>query len=56
MVCKSGHLFHIDFAHFLGNIMRFGVYKREKAPFVLTPDFVQVMGGIVTLFAHKREE
>jgi hypothetical protein len=45
MLCKSGHLFHIDFAHFLGNIMRFGAYKRERAPFVLTPDFVQVMGG-----------
>lgn len=45
MVCKSGQLFHIDFAHFLGNIMKFGVYKREKAPFVLTPDFVYVLGG-----------
>ena len=25
--------------------MKFGVYKREKAPFVLTPDFVYVVGG-----------
>ena len=45
MVTRSGHLFHIDFGHFLGNIKRkFGV-KRERAPFVLTPDFVYVMGG-----------
>ncbi|KJE93282.1 phosphoinositide-3-kinase gamma catalytic subunit [Capsaspora owczarzaki ATCC 30864] len=44
MVTKSGHLFHIDFGHFLGNIKRkFGI-KRERAPFVLTPDFVYVMG------------
>lgn len=45
MVTKSGGLFHIDFAHFLGNIMKFGVYKREKAPFVMTPEFAYVMGG-----------
>lgn len=45
MVTKSGRLFHIDFAHFLGNIIKFGVYKRERAPFVLTPEFAYVMGG-----------
>lgn len=45
MVTKSGKLFHIDFAHFLGNIIKFGVYKRERAPFVLTPEFAYVMGG-----------
>jgi hypothetical protein len=33
MVCKSGHLFHIDFARFLGNVQRFGVIKRDRAPF-----------------------
>lgn len=26
----------IDFAHILGDFMKFGVYKREKAPFVFT--------------------
>lgn len=44
MVTKMGNLFHIDFAHILGNIMKFGAYKRERAPFVLTPEFVFVMG------------
>jgi hypothetical protein len=38
-------LFHIDFGHFLGNFKeKFGV-KRERAPFVFTPDFAYVMGG-----------
>jgi hypothetical protein len=44
MVTTMGNLFHIDFAHILGNIMKFGAYKRERAPFVLTPEFVFVMG------------
>eukprot|EP00045_Choanoeca_perplexa_P018222 m.282513 g.282513 ORF g.282513 m.282513 type:complete len:1348 (-) comp17751_c0_seq1:4505-8548(-) len=42
-VTSSGDFFHIDYGHFLGNIKtKFGV-KRERAPFVLTPDFVHVM-------------
>jgi phosphatidylinositol-4,5-bisphosphate 3-kinase catalytic subunit alpha/beta/delta len=45
MVTKTGHLFHIDFAHFLGNVMKFGGIKRDRAPFVLTPEFVHVIGG-----------
>jgi len=45
MVTKDGHLFHIDFAHFLGNVISFHGFKRERAPFVLTPDFVNVIGG-----------
>ncbi|KNE56070.1 hypothetical protein AMAG_01912 [Allomyces macrogynus ATCC 38327] len=43
MCSKQGHLFHIDFGHFLGNIKRkFGI-RRERAPFVLTPDFIYVI-------------
>jgi phosphatidylinositol kinase/protein kinase (PI-3 family) len=45
MIRKSGHLFHIDFAHFLGNMMKWRGIKRETAPFVLTNEFVHVMGG-----------
>ena len=38
-------LFHIDFGHFLGNFKsKFGM-KRERAPFVFTPDFAAVIGG-----------
>merc|ERR1712159_549473 len=44
MLGKSSHLFHIDFGHFLGNYKsKFGI-KRERAPFVFTPDFAYVLG------------
>jgi phosphatidylinositol-4,5-bisphosphate 3-kinase len=44
MVRPSGHVFHIDFGHILGNFKtKFG-FKRETAPFVLTKDFVNVIG------------
>ncbi|XP_062522263.1 phosphatidylinositol 4,5-bisphosphate 3-kinase catalytic subunit gamma isoform-like isoform X2 [Corticium candelabrum] len=50
MLKSDGNLFHIDFGHFLGNKKYFRVagqkiIKRERVPFVLTPDFVHVMGG-----------
>src|SRR5690349_24366108 len=45
MVSKDGHLFHIDFAHFLGNVMKFAGIKRERTAFVLTKEFAHVMGG-----------
>eukprot|EP00743_Colponemidia_sp_Colp-15_P005837 GILK01006272.1.p1 GENE.GILK01006272.1~~GILK01006272.1.p1 ORF type:complete len:1076 (+),score=202.77 GILK01006272.1:69-3230(+) len=45
MLTKTGHVFHIDFGHFLGHFKsKFGI-RRERAPFVFTPDFCYVMGG-----------
>ncbi|KAK5582911.1 hypothetical protein RB653_004500 [Dictyostelium firmibasis] len=45
MCTRSGRLFHIDFGHFLGNYKKkFGI-KRERAPFVFTPDMCYLMGG-----------
>ena len=43
MVTASGHLFHIDFGHFLGNFKsKFGI-NRERSPFVFTPEMAYVM-------------
>lgn len=43
MVAQSGHLFHIDFGHFLGNFKSKYGFKRERAPFVFTPGMAYVM-------------
>eukprot|EP01052_Picozoa_sp_SAG31_P001075 SAG31_NODE_34_length_31842_cov_31.677850_31_plen_327_part_00 len=45
MITKSGEFFHIDFGHFLGNIKKKLMVKRERAPFVFTPQMARVMQG-----------
>lgn len=46
MISLTGNLFHIDFGHILGNRKLFWGMKRERVPFVLTPDFLYVMGRV----------
>lgn len=45
MITKTGHLFHIDFGHFLGNFKsKFGI-QRERSSFVFTLEMAHAMGG-----------
>jgi len=45
MLTKFGNLFHIDFGHFLGNFKQKMGFKRERSPFVFTPEMAYVIGG-----------
>lgn len=45
MVAKDGHMFHIDFGRFLGDVQKFGMIKRDRTPFVLTSDMAFVING-----------
>lgn len=43
MITKRGQVFHIDFGHITNHAKRaFGI-KRERVPFILTEDFIQVI-------------
>eukprot|EP01133_Synstelium_polycarpum_P015439 gene15439-18312_t len=45
MITRAGHLFHIDFGHFLGNYKKKYGFKRERAPFIFTPQYMAIVGG-----------
>ena len=44
MIKRNGELFHIDFGHFLGHFKYKMGIKRERAPFVFTRQFQNVLG------------
>lgn len=45
MMTQSGHFFHIDFGHILGNFKSKMGVQRERAPFVFTHAMRAVMNG-----------
>ncbi|XP_066919468.1 phosphatidylinositol 4-phosphate 3-kinase C2 domain-containing subunit alpha-like [Clytia hemisphaerica] len=48
MLTKNGHLFHIDFSKFMGDVQKFGAISRDRVPFVLTPDMAYVINNGIT--------
>jgi len=53
---EEGHLFHIDFGHFLGHVKtKFGI-KRERDPFVFSADMAYFVNGksIVKQLSSKK--
>eukprot|EP01046_Picozoa_sp_COSAG06_P028844 COSAG06_NODE_2630_length_6548_cov_3.312045_4_plen_153_part_00 len=45
LLAESGLLVHIDFGHFLGHVKTAMGFNRDKSPFILTDDFLVIMGG-----------
>jgi len=56
MLTKSGKLVHIDFGHFLGNFKSKGGIRRERAPFVCTPQYAHILGTVGSLLISFLEE
>ncbi|KRX06528.1 Protein kinase-like domain [Pseudocohnilembus persalinus] len=56
MMTKTGHLFHIDFGHFLGNFKKKFNIKRERSPFVFTVEMAFVLGGTQSKLFKKFEQ
>lgn len=52
MIDNEGHIIHIDFGFMLSNAPGKGI-KFENAPFKLTSDFVDVMGGVNSSYFTK---
>ena len=53
MIKKNGELFHIDFGHFLGHFKYKMGIKRERAPFVFTNQFKNVLDSKYDDFKKK---
>ena len=55
MIDIDGHIIHIDFGFLLSNAPGKGM-KFERAPFMLTSEFVDILGGVHSkTFKNYRE-
>ena len=58
MMQEDGHLFHIDFGHFLGNFKqkKVGIIKidRERSPVVFTPQMLHVLNPKLDKFSGEQ--